>query len=477
MTYPITRYNHQLYITTENQQKLRQLKQQYESLRTFVRAHFNKPWGTAFCMNQLNERFSIIKSLNETIQDSTYHSSILYPQEPPLGATTTQNTQIPTDETMDIEYLHLILPETTVTNPKPIQPSILDTLHLDLPLLKGPIKPKNSLECRAFNLRLQLSARRIKDAVQYVLHPVRIYQQDTSTHRYLPSKTLEFMYHHAHCGNLKLTPMKDQGSFSIIYEGIFNQESIVLKCPLKNKKQSQDYLVNEINLLMSLPKTIKTILLPEAISNLGMFLPRAQTTLFDLLNSTHPLQPWEIKLLFLRVADALNTLHKTGFTHKDVKPENILIKDNQSYLSDFGATKQTANDRTLSGSYNYAAPEVVRGGSDLTTATDVWSFGVCLIMAITKIMPKFIDNDQLEDPQVSLRQKAQLIQTFLNTHKDLCPEDFIQNMKDSPFITIRDPEEKFLAICRNCLHGKPHERPSMTTIITDLIHSYETPRP
>ncbi|MEI8300464.1 MAG: protein kinase [Chlamydiota bacterium] len=475
MTYPITRYNHQLYITTQNQEKLLQLKQEYESLRTFVRTHLDKPWSAATRMNQINTRFSLIKSLNETIQDSTYYFSIHHTQEHPLAATTTQNSQIPSDEPIDLEYLHLIPHKTTPATLEPIQPSILDTLHLDLPLLNTSIKPKNSLECRAFNLRLQLSARRIKDAVQYVLYPVWIYQQDPSTPRYLPSKTLEFMHHHANCGNLKLTPMKDQGSFSIIYEGVFKQEPIVLKCPLKDKPLSHGYLVNEIKLLMSLPKTIKTILLPEAISNLGMFLPKADTTLFDLLNSEYPLQPHEIKLLFLRVADALNTLHKGGFTHKDVKPENILIKDNNSYLSDFGATKPTANDSVLSGSYNYAAPEVVQGGSYLTTAIDVWSFGVCLIMAITKTMPKFIDIDQLENPKVSQHEKAKLILQFLKTHQTTCPEDFIQVIKSSPFIKIRDPKEKFLAICISCLHGKPDQRPSMAKIITDLIHSYESP--
>lgn len=76
---------------------------------------------------------------------------------------------------------------------------------------------------------------------------------------------------------------------------------------------------------------------------------------------TKQMYPW-----FGCLLDALAYAHKLKIKHQDIKPSNILIKNNQPYLCDFGLAKDFAETNTsTSGSHNvkgtfaYRAPEVV----------------------------------------------------------------------------------------------------------------------
>ncbi|KAI9730165.1 MAG: hypothetical protein M1818_008259 [Claussenomyces sp. TS43310] len=71
------------------------------------------------------------------------------------------------------------------------------------------------------------------------------------------------------------------------------------------------------------------------------------------------------KLMASQLLSALKYLHRLGITHRDVKPDNILIHSNDPFhvkLTDFGLSKMIENDdtnlRTFCGTLLYCAPEV-----------------------------------------------------------------------------------------------------------------------
>ena len=85
--------------------------------------------------------------------------------------------------------------------------------------------------------------------------------------------------------------------------------------------------------------------------------------------------------LLLGVSKGLLYLHKNNILHRDIKPKNILIgNDNEAKIIDFGLSKiQRKLDKAFDsyGSLSFMAPEIFsdRGYNDLC---DVWSFGITM---------------------------------------------------------------------------------------------------
>ncbi|MGW6425062.1 protein kinase domain-containing protein [Nocardia sp. NPDC055053] len=91
--------------------------------------------------------------------------------------------------------------------------------------------------------------------------------------------------------------------------------------------------------------------------------------------------------IMVKLSGALETIHRTGILHRDVKPANILLTDyDEPQLTDFGIARieggfQTSADVVL-GSPAFTAPEVLQEGA-ASVASDIYGLGATLFCAIT----------------------------------------------------------------------------------------------
>ena len=99
-----------------------------------------------------------------------------------------------------------------------------------------------------------------------------------------------------------------------------------------------------------------------------------------------------IAAIGLPVLGGLCAAHQVSVVHRDVKPDNILVADDESiFLVDFGIAKITGDvsltsTRTVMGTAEFLAPERIRG-EEAGPAADLWSLGVTLFYALEGYSP------------------------------------------------------------------------------------------
>jgi serine/threonine protein kinase len=103
-------------------------------------------------------------------------------------------------------------------------------------------------------------------------------------------------------------------------------------------------------------------------------------SLAEILQTEGPLPLAELLSVVTEIATALDTLHREGLVHRDVKPANIIVDESRSsFLTDFGLAKGSAATvltRTghVVGTIDYLAPEVITGG-EAGPAADIYALG------------------------------------------------------------------------------------------------------
>ncbi|MEO6795204.1 MAG: serine/threonine-protein kinase, partial [Mycobacterium sp.] len=116
-----------------------------------------------------------------------------------------------------------------------------------------------------------------------------------------------------------------------------------------------------------------------------------------LLNRYGPLSPARSVAVVRQVAAALDAAHAAGIMHRDVKPENILVTDEDfAYLVDFGIARAATDPGltqigTAVGTYNYMAPERFTG-SEVTYRADIYSLACVLGECLTGAPPYRADS-------------------------------------------------------------------------------------
>lgn len=121
----------------------------------------------------------------------------------------------------------------------------------------------------------------------------------------------------------------------------------------------------------------------EDAKNIYIVLEYCERSLMDFLAGRKLTENQCLELVF-QVALGLNYLHSIHITHRDIKPDNILIKNGILKIADFGFASNSSQLMTNLGTAPYMSPELFVDGDEAYTAkVDVWALNTCLYKLLT----------------------------------------------------------------------------------------------
>ncbi|KAF3448501.1 hypothetical protein FNV43_RR09214 [Rhamnella rubrinervis] len=258
-----------------------------------------------------------------------------------------------------------------------------------------------------------------------------------------------------HWEDLHLGEEIGQGSYAIVYHGIWNGSDVAIKVYFGN--QYTEGILQEYKKEIDIMKRLRhpNVLLfmgaassEEQLAIVTEFLPRG--SLFRTLHKNN--QTIDIRRclrMALDVARGMNYLHHRNppIVHRDLKSSNLLVDKNWSVkVGDFGLSKlKKATFLTAKsgrGTPQWMAPEVLRNEPS-NEKSDVFSFGVILWELMTKSIPW----NHLNPLQVVG------VVGFMDRRLDL-PEGL-------------DPQ--VASIIKDCWRSDPEQRPSFEDIIRRMM--------
>ena len=243
-----------------------------------------------------------------------------------------------------------------------------------------------------------------------------------------------------------------KGGFAHCYE-LFDEEthhSVAGKIiPKRNliKSRAKQKLISEIKIHKSIhhENIVKFEHYFEDTDNVYMLTELCTNqTLHELLRRRKTITELEVQYYVYQLIKALKYLHNLKIIHRDLKLANLFLSENMELkLGDFGLATKIDFDgerkRSLCGTPNYIAPEVLDGKTGHSFEVDIWGIGIIIYVLLIGKLPFETNNKKETYKRIRLKNYS-----------------FPQNAK------LSEPAKELI---QNILVLEPHKRPSLDDIL------------
>ncbi len=199
-------------------------------------------------------------------------------------------------------------------------------------------------------------------------------------------------------GNIRIEECVHRGELATVYRGLRDDASVALKLYRVDSPipPSKERVSREREAQRSVEHPCVARLLGDGVAPDGSPYLVSEwisgTTLSSVLEDRH-LSWEEMSPILVSITRGLAAIHAKGIVHRDVKPENVMIRAEraEAVLLDFGHSLLLNEARLTErgwthGSASYMAPEQA-AGETLDGRADLYSVGVLLYRALTGVLP------------------------------------------------------------------------------------------
>lgn len=133
-------------------------------------------------------------------------------------------------------------------------------------------------------------------------------------------------------------------------------------------------------------------------------------TLKDLIDNKTPFNLVDMIEIMIQVSNGLDHAHSKGIVHRDIKPDNIrILEDNSAKIMDFGIAGSKTNNKRITeegsilGTLGYISPEQLYNSKTADSRADIFSYGAMFYEVFTKKLP--FDADTIGQAVMNIMQK------------------------------------------------------------------------
>ncbi|CAK6431808.1 unnamed protein product [Pipistrellus nathusii] len=145
--------------------------------------------------------------------------------------------------------------------------------------------------------------------------------------------------------------------------------------------------------------TLHEVVFDRKSGSLALICELMDMNVYELIRGRrHPLSEKKVVHYMYQLCRALDHMHRNGIFHRDVKPENILIKQEILKLGDFGSCRSVYSKQPYTEYIStrwYRAPECLLTDGFYSHKMDLWSAG-CVFYEITSLQPLFPGANELD---------------------------------------------------------------------------------